>query len=79
MKRIIKLGDEAKDVITGYRGIITAKIEYLTGQIDYKIQKQSSDSDKYAGSEWINENYLLYVSDGVHIEPAKREAGFTTK
>ena len=72
----IKLGDEVKDVITGFTGIVTAETNYLSGARSLEVQKQISEDNKYPPSTWITENYLERVGDGVHVEPIKKELGF---
>ena len=41
----IKLGSKAKDIITGFTGIVTAHAEYLTGCDQYCLKPQDLDKD----------------------------------
>lgn len=75
----IQLGDEAKDLVTGFTGIVVAEINHLYGGKEMKLQRQTEDSQKYPPSEWINEGYLEKVGEGVKVEPVKREFGFRVK
>lgn len=34
---MIELGDKVKDLISGYEGIVTAKVEFLNGCIQYMV------------------------------------------
>ncbi len=54
-----ELGENVADVITGYAGTILARIEYLTGCIQYGVQQRSVDKDgKIQTWEWIDESRL---------------------
>lgn len=75
----IKLGVEAKDLVTGFTGIVVSEITHLHGGREMKLQRQTEDSQKYPPSEWVAEGYLEKVGEGVHIEPVKREFGFQAK
>ncbi len=57
-KRKIKLGRIAKDSITGFSGIIVAKIEYLTGCTQYKLQPQGLKDGSPIKGEWFDEGCL---------------------
>ncbi len=53
------LGDKARDNITGYSGIVTARAEYLTGCRQYLIQSQSISSDgELLNSYWYDEDRM---------------------
>lgn len=43
MSDYIELGDRAKDMVSGWTGIVTARHEYLNGCVRYTIE--SSDKD----------------------------------
>ena len=42
---MIKLGQEAKDKVTGFKGILTARCQYITGCDQYQISPAGLDSD----------------------------------
>ena len=52
---MIKLGDKVKDNITGFTGIVTGKIEYLTGCIQYEIQPEELHECRHIESKWFDE------------------------
>lgn len=56
------LGLTAKDIITGVRGIITGRVEYLTGCNQYLIQPKSQKDSK-ANSYWFDEQRLAIQKD----------------
>lgn len=56
----IKLGMEAKDQLTGFEGIVTARIDYLTGCVQYKVTPKSLSKDgKPEDGEWLDESRLI--------------------
>ncbi len=59
---MIKLGDKVKDNITGFTGIVTGKIEYLTGCIQYEIQPEGLHECRPIESKWFDE-YRLVVEE----------------
>lgn len=50
-------GDEVKDLVTGYVGIIDARIEYLNGCKQYSVVAKSEDN-KIKKGWWIDEEQL---------------------
>jgi len=61
-----ELGMEAEDVVTGLTGIITAKVEYLTGCIQFCLKPKGikPDGDTKEG-HYIDENQLRYIGEGL--------------
>ena len=64
-----KLGQKAKEKITGFTGIIVARIDYLTGCNRYSLQTE----DLYEGKpvDWQNfdENQLELVKEKKEKKP----------
>jgi len=53
------LGDLLRDGITGFEGIVMARVEYFTGCIQYGIQPATLDKDgKMPDWEWLDEGRL---------------------
>jgi len=53
-----KLGDKVRDKISGLEGIITSKIEFLNGCIQYGIQPPVSENGDMREVEYIDEGQL---------------------
>lgn len=81
----IKLGDKAKDTITGLSGTVTARYEYLNGCVQLRIQpNEVKDGKPVEGSTFDIEQLELVESasaprklvavGGPHDEPAARSA-----
>jgi len=60
---MIELGAEVTDMITGFRGVATARAKYLTGcariQVTPKVKKDGS----LAVAEWFDEPMLRVVKE----------------
>lgn len=63
----IKLGIKARDKITGFEGIVTAKVEYINGCVQFcltpKVEKKRSEV--LIGGEYIDIQRLEYVDNGI--------------
>jgi len=66
----IKLGVKAKDVVTGFEGIVTAKVEYLNGCVQYALKPKIDPKAKEKMPEgiYIDAQQLEYVNEGVNIK-----------
>lgn len=55
----IDLGVQAEDNITGFKGAVTGRVEYVTGCLQYCLTPRVDDEGKRRDSEWFDENRLL--------------------
>ena len=54
------LGQEVKDIVTGYVGIVAGRTEYLTGCNHYGLAARKLDKDgKPRNWEWFDESRLV--------------------
>ncbi len=57
-----ELGTRARDIVTGFEGVVTAKVEYLTGCIQYAIKPPELDKDgKMRDAHYFDEDSLVAV------------------
>ena len=56
----IALGKKAKDSITGFVGIVTGRVEYLTGCRQYVVASKSTGG-KAGESAWFDEDRLTGI------------------
>ena len=64
----VELGDTAKDIVTGYEGVVTSHARYLTGCDQYSIQPEAKGGT-WAEGRWFDVNRLEVVKkDAVRIE-----------
>lgn len=70
---IHKLGDKAKDKITGFSGILTARCEFLTGCNRYCIQPQELKDGKPIDSIYFDEAQIEIISEGISEKDVQGE------
>ncbi|MCK5614223.1 hypothetical protein KAR91_70815 [Candidatus Pacearchaeota archaeon] len=63
-KFIYQNGKEVKDLITGFRGVVMGRADYLTGCNQYLIQPtESKDDGTYPTANWFDEGRLELIGD----------------
>ena len=67
----LKLGVEARDKVTGFKGIVTGKAEYLTGCTQYGIVPKTGKTGSMKSTEWFDENRLEVVGKGMGVSKIK--------
>lgn len=70
---MIELGQEAKDKITGFKGIIIGRIQYLTGCDQYGLAPKTPEGQKPLQTEWFDEGRIEITGKGVLAEDVKTE------
>lgn len=71
----IELGLQAKDKITGFKGIIIGRCEHLFGCNTYGIAPQTYDTDKNkrGETEWFDEGRIEVIGQGVKAEDVQTD------
>lgn len=62
---MIKLGQQAKDKITGFTGIIIGKVEYLYGCTQYGLAPKIDKEGKINKTEWFDEGRIEILGRGI--------------
>lgn len=62
---MIELGQEVKDKITGYTGIVDARTEFLHEANQYRVQTDQLDSCKPVSPCWFYEGRLEIIEKGI--------------
>ena len=62
-----ELGKKAKDVVTGFKGIIISRSQYLTGCNRYGLQPKVNKEGKLSECLWFDENQIELIGKGVTI------------
>ena len=57
------LGEKAKDKITGFTGIIVAKVEYLNGCTQYCLKPKAGKDGKMPEGEYIDIQQVELIDD----------------
>lgn len=77
MKFKYELGLEAEDIITGFKGFITYRVEYLTGCPQYGLQPKMKKGDKeVTHAKQFDENSLRLTGKSISLpneEEVKKE------
>ena len=63
-----ELGKEAKDEITGFKGIIVGRAEYLFGCNQYGLAPKAGKDSSFKHTEWFDEGRIKIISKGVSRE-----------
>lgn len=61
----INLGDEVEDKVTGFKGIVTARVHYVEGTIEFGVAPKAEEN-RYPKVEYFDATRLLKVSDGMN-------------
>ncbi len=62
---MIELGKKVKDSVTGFEGIVSARVEYLSGCIQYLIRPTIAEKGKFPEGEYIDEGVLKVTGNGI--------------
>ncbi len=68
---MIELGMSVKDRVTGFKGIVTARVEYLNGCVQYLVKPKVNKEGKFMDSEWIDNQQLQVTGRGISVKPRK--------
>ena len=69
-----ELGSHAKDVITGFKGIIMARVQYMTGCNQYGLSPTKVCSDgKKPDWEYFDENRITVSGNPVELPGSKEK------
>lgn len=71
MRTKIKLGLEAKDKITGFKGIITGHADYLTGCDQYLLQPKSKADGDFNEGRWFDEGRIEIIKEAMTKKDVK--------
>lgn len=65
----LTLGVEARDKITGFTGIVTSKIDYLTRCTQWALTpKAREDDSKLQDSHWFDTERMEVIGVGISVE-----------
>ena len=64
-------GLEAKDKVTGFKGIITAVSLYMYGCAQYCITPPIGADGKTGNNEWFDDGRIEIIGPGINVESVK--------
>jgi hypothetical protein len=65
---MIKLGEEVRCKVTGFKGIATARIEYLNGCIQYGVKPKVKTGEKYPDTIYIDQEQLELTKKRISVK-----------
>lgn len=75
MSKEIELGMMVQDCITGFKGRVTGKAEYITGCTQYLLNpKCSAETGAMVDSGWFDEGRLRVVEDAEPLVLPRQES-----
>ena len=69
-----KNGDQVREMVTGFTGIITGSVYYLTGCNQYLVTAKQKDEFSEASTVWYDEGRLEYIDNQITPEMVEAEA-----
>jgi len=73
MSNLVSVGDEVKDQVTGFKGIVTTRSEYLYGCVRCLVVQQKLASDGKQLEGYYDEAQLIVLTKG-KLKPTKEAA-----
>lgn len=67
---MVKLGQAARDVITGFEGVVLGKAQYLTGCNQVLLMPRTlGEGGKRREGEWFDEQRVVAVGEEIMVLP----------
>jgi len=65
----IALGAKVKDIVTGFGGVVTGQVRYISGCNQYYVvpSMKTSKENKMPSGEWLDEERLSVLRGGVNL------------
>ena len=64
----IDMGAEVKDHVTEFKGVITARTEFISGCIQYIVQPKCGKDGKKPEGQWFDEDRLIVTKKAKKIK-----------
>jgi len=62
----ILLGQQVRDIVTGFEGTATSRVEFLNGCVRYAVQPRGLDKDgKPFENQYVDQEQIEVLGDGV--------------
>lgn len=65
------LGKEAKDKVTGFKGVITGRSDFIAGCRQYCLTPPMKDDGTLPESKWMDEERLELTGESVDVASTK--------
>jgi hypothetical protein len=64
-----RLGDQVKDRVTGFKGVIMARTQWMNLCIRYSVQARDLQDGKPVPDQWFDENDIELVRGSKNLAP----------
>lgn len=71
---MLEFGTQAKDIVTGFAGVVTGRSEYSTGCRQYLLSPPVSREGSYRSGQWFDEARLTDAGTSDPGGPQANEA-----
>lgn len=58
-----ELGDQVRDTITGFAGVITSRVQFMNGCVRYAVQPRELHEGLPVSDRYVDEEQLALTSD----------------
>lgn len=59
---MIEFGNEVKDKVTGFKGMVVGRVEYITGCAQFLIQPACKKDNDFIEAKWFDEDRVQVLS-----------------
>ena len=67
------LGKEARDKVTGFRGVVIGRAEYLYGCAQYGLAPKANKDGEVRAAQWFDEGRIEVIGKGVEPKTVRAE------
>lgn len=71
----IDMGDEVRDEVTGFGGVVTGYARYLTGCAQVLVQPKVKEGGDWQEGRWFDVDRLTLAKSAAHVHVVKTAVG----
>lgn len=71
----IKMRDEVEDIVTGFRGTVIARSDWLNGCVQFAVKRRVDKDGKVQDAEWIDSQQLKVTKTFQQQAPVRATGG----
>lgn len=64
---MIRFGNRVRDIVTGFEGIVTARVEFINGIVNYLVSPPVAEDGDMREDMWVSACRIEYIDEGVDI------------
>lgn len=62
---MIRMGQKVRSIVSGFTGIVTGRVEYINGCVQYVVEPRVKEDGSRIDSQWVDEQNLEIVDQGI--------------